>query len=113
MLKELGNGGLRTIEYESGRNINLVSAMRMNIQGAIRDLENEMTLQVAREIGSTGIEITVHEYPAPDHEDIQGHQFDMEIITRCKIAKILKMLKGKNIKVSKDILECGIATIIY
>lgn len=75
IIKQLGNSGLKTVDYESGRTMRLDSAVRMNIQGAVRDLENNMQLTIGEQTDCDGIEITVHEYPAPDHEPIQGHQF--------------------------------------
>ena len=78
IIKQLGQSGLKTVDYESGRTRRLDSATRMNIQGAIRDLENNIQLVIAEQTDSDGIEISVHEYPAPDHEPIQGHQFYKE-----------------------------------
>lgn len=75
IIKQLGNSGLKTVDYESGRSMRLDSAVRMNIQSAIRDLENNMQLTIGEQTDCDGVEITVHEYPAPDHEPIQGHQF--------------------------------------
>ena len=78
IIKELGKSGLKTVDYESGRTRRLDSAVRMNIQGGIRDLENNMQLTIGEQTNCDGIEITVHEYPAPDHEPVQGHQFYKE-----------------------------------
>ena len=78
IIKELGQSGLKMVDYESGRTRRLDSAVRMNIQSAVRDLENELQIKIAKQTDSDGIEISVHEYPAPDHEPIQGHQFYKE-----------------------------------
>ena len=75
IIKGLALSGLMSVDYESGKSMRLDSAVRMNIQGAIRDLENDMQLVIGEQTDCDGIEITVHEYPAPDHEPIQGHQF--------------------------------------
>lgn len=74
-LKELGTGGLRYIDYESGRTMRLDSAVRMNMQGALRNLSNELQQQFGEEYGADGVEISVHLNPAPDHTDAQGKQF--------------------------------------
>ena len=75
IIKELGNSGLKTVDYKSGRSMRLDSAVRMNMQGAIRDLENDVELIIGEQTDCDGVELSVHEYPAPDHEPIQGHQF--------------------------------------
>ena len=78
ILKEIGNSGLKTINYESGRNIRLDSAIRMHLQGRLRELHNENQKIIGDEIQADGIEISVHGNPAPDHQDVQGKQFSNE-----------------------------------
>lgn len=75
MIKEIGASGLKTVLYESGRTMRLDSAVRMNVRGALRDLHNEMQEQFGKEFNSDGVEVSVHLYPAPDHQFVQGHQF--------------------------------------
>jgi len=75
---DFGNSGLKTVDYESGRTRRLDSAVRMNIQGAIRDLQNTVELEIGKQTDCDGIELSVHENPAPDHEPVQGHQFKLE-----------------------------------
>lgn len=74
ILKDLG-GGLKTIDYDSGRTRRLDSALRMNLMGGLRDLHNETQRIIGEDFGANGVEITVHEAPAPDHADLQGKQF--------------------------------------
>lgn len=68
-LKQLGRSGL--VVYDSGHTRRLDSAVRMNILDGIRDLHNELTMQFGEEYGADGVEISVHENPASDHQDIQ------------------------------------------
>lgn len=75
-LKSLGRSGL--VQYESGRTRRLDSAVRMNILDGIRQLNIENSKRFGQEYGADGVEISVHENPAPDHEDIQGRQFSNE-----------------------------------
>lgn len=77
-IKELVDSGIRTVDYESGKSIRLESAVRMAMQGGIRDLNNKLQQQFGEEFGADGVEITVHENPAPDHELVQGRQFSKE-----------------------------------
>lgn len=78
ILKSLGESGIKTIDYQSGRTRRLDSAITMNIQDGIRMLHNETQKIIGKEFNSDGIEITVHENPAEDHADLQGRQFSNE-----------------------------------
>lgn len=78
ILKDIGGSGLKTLNYESGRSIRLDSALRMHLKGRLRELHNENQKIIGEEIGADGIEISVHENPAPDHELAQGRQFSLE-----------------------------------
>lgn len=75
VLKQLVESGIRTVDYESGRSMRLDSAVRMQMQSALRDLHNEMQQQLGKEFEADGVEISVHENPAPDHQEVQGRQF--------------------------------------
>jgi len=77
ILKQIGNG-VKTIDYASGHTRRLDSAMRMNLRGGIRDLKIANQELIGKDFGADGVEITVHENPAPDHADIQGRQFSNE-----------------------------------
>ncbi|WP_298061752.1 phage minor capsid protein [uncultured Rikenella sp.] len=76
-LKQLGGSGLKTVDYK-GRSMRLDSAIRMNMQGALRNLHNETQKIYGAEFDSDGIEISVHLNPAPDHAEVQGRQFSNE-----------------------------------
>ena len=75
MIKELAESGIRTVDYENGRSMRLDSALRMALQGGIRDMHNEMQQQLGKEFGADGVEISAHFNPAPDHAEVQGRQF--------------------------------------
>ena len=78
ILKDIGGSGLKTIQYESGRSMRLDSAIRMHLKGRLNELHNENQKVYATEFDYDGIEISVHENPAPDHEEAQGRQFTKE-----------------------------------
>ena len=75
ILRQIGGSGLKTIEYESGRAVRLDSAIRMHLKGRLRELHNENQKLLGQEFGADGVEISVHDNPAPDHEEAQGRQF--------------------------------------
>lgn len=78
IMKDIGGSGLRQIEYKSGHVRRLDSAISMNIKDAIRDLSINLQQKFGEEFDADGVEITVHENPAPDHELVQGRQFRNE-----------------------------------
>lgn len=77
-LKQLSASGVRKIEYESGYSRRLDSSVRMNILDSIRQVSNESQQLFGKEFNSDGIEISVHQNPAPDHQIVQGRQFSNE-----------------------------------
>lgn len=77
-LRQLSSSGVRKIEYKSGYSRRLDSSVRMNILDSIRQVSNESQKLFGEEFDSDGIEISVHQNPAPDHELVQGRQFSNE-----------------------------------
>ena len=77
-IKELGQSGIKTVDYASGYSRRLDSAVRQNLQGALRDMSNELQKQFGEEFDYDGIEVSHHANPAPDHEFIDGEQFGKE-----------------------------------
>lgn len=74
-LKQLSSSGVRKIEYESGYSRRLDTSIRMNILDSMRQVSNESQQLFGKEFDSDGVEVSVHEMPAPDHELVQGRQF--------------------------------------
>ncbi len=77
-LKQLAKSGVRKMEYDSGYSRRIDTAVRMNVLDTMRQVSNEISRQLGKEFNSNGIEISVHINPAPDHEEVQGHQFSNE-----------------------------------
>lgn len=77
-LKQLSSSGVRKIEYENGYSRRLDTSIRQNVLDSIRQVSNGSQIMFGKEFGSDGVEISVHEMPAPDHELVQGRQFSNE-----------------------------------
>lgn len=75
IMKELTSKGLRQVDYSTGYSRRLDSSVRMNVLDGMRQLSNEVQRQFGEEFNADGIEISVHLNPAPDHSNVQGHQF--------------------------------------
>lgn len=71
-LRELGDRGVRVIDYESGRSINLESAVRRNIVTTIGKLSNEIALMNAFDMGQDIMELSAHAGARDDHKTWQG-----------------------------------------
>ena len=108
-LKTMGNGGLKVI-YNStymnkdgiivNRSRRLDSSIRMNIQDGLRTLHNELQEQFGKEFGADGVEVSVHQAPAPDHAEMQGRQFSKEEFNKLQVDGIAKDYEGKEIDIN-------------
>ena len=78
IVKELSKSGLKTIDWESGYHRRLDSSVRMNLRGALRDYSIQLQEQFGEQFKADGVEVSVHDNPAPDHAHVQGHQFSKE-----------------------------------
>lgn len=74
-LKQLARSGVRQVEFESGYSRRLDTSIRMNVLDSIRTVSNKSQLIFGNEFNSDGVEISVHQNPAPDHKEVQGRQF--------------------------------------
>lgn len=77
-LSTIGNAGVQSIEYESGYHRRIDSALRMNLSDGLNELAQKQQELIGNEFQSNGWEITVHENPADDHAEVQGHIFTNE-----------------------------------
>lgn len=108
IMKEIGGSGLKTINYESGRSIRLDSAVRMHLKGRLRELHNENQKIFSADFGADLVEITVHDYPAPDHAEAQGRQFDIEQYELLQKEGVATDLNGKTIDLHAHLKNGGI-----
>ena len=97
-LKQLSENGIRYAVYntEKGRFYaqRLDTAVRRNLQDGMRAVNQQMQNIVGEEFGADGVEISVHMNPAPDHAEMQGHQFSK--------AEFEKMQNAENFKDVQD-----------
>ena len=96
-IREVGGNGL--VVYESGKTRRLDSAVRMNVLDGIRMVNNETNRIFGEEYGADGVEITVHEYPAPDHEDVQGMQFSKKEFKKLQEGGVAEDVDGEEIDI--------------
>lgn len=102
ILKDIGGSGLKTVEYQSGRSMRLDSAIRMHLKSRLRELHNENQKIIGDEIGADGYEISVHENPAIDHEEVQGRQFSIEEYDKLNSGLEATDYTGKKITLDHD-----------
>ena len=98
-LKELTDSGLKEVNFEteSGKmhSQRMDTALRRNMMDGVRAVNQEMQNELGKQFGADGVEITVHNYPAPDHCYVQGHQFTLS--EYAKIAPVSNVLPDGSI----------------
>lgn len=92
-IKRLGGSGIR-VKYESGYKRRLDTAVRQNVLDGVRQIQLESQKLIGEEIGADGVEITAHPNSAPDHEPVQGRQFDIENFERMQSAQPFEDVDG-------------------
>lgn len=102
IMKELGSSGLKTLDYASGKSYRLDSMVRMHLKSGLRELHNENQRLLGEEYGADGVEISVHEHPAEDHEEAQGRQFSFEEFNKLQRIGAAKTYTGKEINMHLD-----------
>ena len=110
VLQDLGGSGLRTIDYESGRSVRLDSVVKMHMKSRLRELHNENQKLIANDIDADGIEISVHEAPAPDHEEAQGRQFTNEEFDKLQSTGTATDVTGRVIDMHRELKMGDITT---
>lgn len=102
ILKDIGGSGLKTVDYKSGRKVRLDSTVRMHLKSKLRELHNELQKIYGEEFGADGVEISVHENPADDHENVQGRQFSNEEFDKLQNGDVAIDYKGKAYSLDHD-----------
>lgn len=95
-LKTIGRSGVQSIEYESGYHRRIDSALRMNLQDGLNALSIAQQEIVGEQFDNDGWEVTVHENPAPDHKDLQGHIFNVEEFNKLQDYDYIGQIKDVN-----------------
>ena len=110
-LEQLAESGVRTISYDNvgktffGRTVKkaysqrIDTAVRRNILDGIRQVSNESQQLFGKEFGADGVEISVHEIPAPDHELVQGKQFSKEEYEKLQENGMARSYDSQNIDI--------------
>ena len=102
IMREIGQSGLKTVDYASGRSVRLDSTISMHLKSKLRELHNENQEIFGKEFGADGVEISVHEFPAIDHEKVQGRQFSKEEYEKLQSGLVAKDYKGNAYTLDHD-----------
>ena len=98
-LSTIGNAGVQSIEYESGYHRRIDSALRMNLSDGLNELAQRQQELIGQQFDSDGVEISVHENPAEDHENVQGHIFTNEEYDKLDNFGVAKDINGMTIDI--------------
>lgn len=101
-LKRLVDGGIYVqdgntpkVQYAKS-NRRADSAVRQNILDGVRQVFQGMQDEIGKQVGADGVEISVHQFPAPDHAPCQGHQFTMEEFDNMQNNKPFEDIQGRS-----------------
>lgn len=94
-LQTIGQSGVQSIEYESGRHRRIDSALRMNLSDGLNQLAIAQQEIVGEQFGFDGWEITTHLHPALDHAKTQGHIFTKEQYDLLQLTGMATDINGK------------------
>ena len=98
-LSTIGNAGVQSIEYESGYHRRIDSALRMNLSDGLNELAQRQQELIGAQFDSDGVEISVHENPADDHAEVQGHIFTNEEYDKLDNFGVAKDINGRIIDI--------------
>lgn len=101
-LTQLADSGLRRVTYntETGRRFTqrMDTAVRRNLLDGIRAINQKVQDITGEEYGADGVEISVHQNPAPDHAEMQGHQYTKKQFERMQDAQDFEDVQGRKYK---------------
>lgn len=101
-IRDLTDKGITAVEYTTDKGvehrIRLDAAVRRNILDGIRSVGQAVEDFVGEQFGADGVEISVHQYSAPDHEPIQGHQFANEEYDKLQTGQDFEDVNGIKFK---------------
>lgn len=98
-IKQLIASGVKTVEYttKEGKKhyTRLDTVVRRNILDGIRNIQQEVQNITGEQFGADGVEISVHQYSAPDHEPIQGHQLTKDEYEKMQLGENFEDVNGQ------------------
>lgn len=97
-IQQLIDSGIKTVEYttEQGKKhyVRLDSVVKRNILDGIRNVQQEVQNITGEQFGANGVEISVHQFSAPDHEPVQGHQLTKEEFEKMQLGENFEDVNG-------------------
>lgn len=82
--RKLRANGLHNVEYKGKRRVNVETAVRRNIMGALNRATDEMSQQNAKALGTDMFEVSAHYNARPSHAIWQGRVYTMaRLISVC------------------------------
>lgn len=95
IVRDLGYGGMK-VQYESGYQKRLDSAVRQNIVDATKQIAQNGSDIMGEELGYDAYEISAHARSAPDHEPVQGHVFLKEEFAKMQAGQSFTDIDGRS-----------------
>lgn len=77
-IRILGDSGIRTIDYESGKSYAFDMQLKRLIVDSTRNMANTVSLKNAQDLGTDLMEISAHAGARPDHAEWQGKVLSLD-----------------------------------
>ena len=89
VVKELTTSGLKTVNYASGKKINVVSATRMAIMTGVTQVTAKINDMNAESLGTEHFEVSWHATARPTHQKWQGRVYAKEeLVSVCGLGDV-------------------------
>ena len=99
--QDVRKNGIHVVEYESGTRVNVETAVRRNVMGALNRATDQMSLDNAEKLGTDSFEVSAHFNARPDHALWQGKVYTMkQLIDVCGYGEVAG-LEGVNCRHQK------------
>ena len=102
IIQQLTDSGIKTVDFitEDGKKhfVRLDAVVKRNILDGIKYVQQEVQNVTGKQFGADGVELSVHQFSAPDHEPIQGHQLTKEEFEKMQLGEDFEDVDGIKFK---------------
>lgn len=117
-VKKMADSGIRKIDFATGYSRRADSQVRMNVLDGVRQMNQTYREEQGKQFGADGVEISVHDRCAVDHQEIQGKQlsikeFDTVQETGLYMGRKIRPIGAMNCKHSTFPIILGVSNPIY
>ena len=102
-VRSLTDKGITTIDHASGRKVRMDTMVRNSLMTEYSHIVQDVQSRVAEEVGMDGVEVSIHNHAAPDHEPFQGHVFTNEEFDKLQNGDIAEDIDGEKFQTDRPV----------